>query len=155
MFSIISGELQVSILLILKLVMFSFSHATINNVIFISLRYYHFPINALGQVVMDSIFKSMSWLCFLSIQNYTYAGVQSAGECYCGNEGYDKYEEAGAKCTDPCKGRKSQMCGGDKANGVFELGKLWFISNRFSSDFLCATLNFIISFSINALLKFL
>ncbi|KAL2060445.1 hypothetical protein VTL71DRAFT_9476 [Oculimacula yallundae] len=54
---------------------------------------------------------------------YKYAGVEFGGECYCGNAiknlPLDK-AVAAQECNVPCKGNKSQMCGGPSKIHIFE-----------------------------------
>lgn len=58
-------------------------------------------------------------------EGFVYAGLQMKKHCFCGNTfpkspKYPELEER--KCDKPCKGNKSQTCGGRWANSVYETG---------------------------------
>jgi hypothetical protein len=54
-------------------------------------------------------------------RGYAYAGTQYSYQCFCGNS-YGRSGTA-SNCNMPCKGNKSQTCGGVWANSVYKLAK--------------------------------
>ena len=55
-------------------------------------------------------------------RNFTYAGVQDGGECFCGNS-YGKYGEVPqTECNLACQSDDSETCGGQWRNSVYETG---------------------------------
>ncbi|XP_033124718.1 uncharacterized protein LOC117123028 isoform X2 [Anneissia japonica] len=54
-------------------------------------------------------------------KNFTYAGLQSATQCFCGNEDamYSQHGEA-MSCTANCSGNSSQVCGDVYRNSVYD-----------------------------------
>lgn len=64
-------------------------------------------------------------LCTSACENagYTLAGVEYAGECYCGNEFQNGGVEAGSGCSMVCNGDSSQICGGPDRLTVYTLGE--------------------------------
>ncbi|XP_072036874.1 MAM and LDL-receptor class A domain-containing protein 1-like [Amphiura filiformis] len=64
--------------------------------------------------------------CISHCQSYgsRYAGTQYYHECFCGSDGvsYDRYGQAPeAHCNRPCRGDRSQMCGGSWRMSVYDL----------------------------------
>ncbi|PSN72640.1 WSC-domain-containing protein [Corynespora cassiicola Philippines] len=54
--------------------------------------------------------------------NYKYAGVEYAGECYCGNTLDNDNGPAEDGCDMPCNGNSSQLCGGANRMNLYEFG---------------------------------
>ena len=57
-------------------------------------------------------------------RNFTYAGVQDGGQCFC-DDSFGKYGKVPeSDCYKACQSDASQICGGPWANGVYETGNL-------------------------------
>ena len=56
-------------------------------------------------------------------KGYTYAGVQSNSQCFCGNS-YGKHGiDTISSCSTACTGNNLQVCGGSWRNMVYAVGK--------------------------------
>ena len=53
-------------------------------------------------------------------KNYLYAGVQYAGECFCGNTINPKILKPTTDCNKVCTGDSSQICGGTWRMNIYE-----------------------------------
>ena len=51
--------------------------------------------------------------------NYRYAGLQFGSECWC-SDTYGKYGTSN-RCNTPCTGNAEQICGGPRANSVYDV----------------------------------
>ena len=52
--------------------------------------------------------------------DWAFAGTESHGECYCGNEAPTEIAEEGT-CDRPCSGNSQQICGGHLGMHVYNL----------------------------------
>ncbi|UNI14601.1 (Methyl)glyoxal oxidase [Purpureocillium takamizusanense] len=53
--------------------------------------------------------------------SYTFAGVEYAGECYCGNKISNGGQPADSGCNMPCNGNSSEYCGGSGRLNVYQI----------------------------------
>jgi hypothetical protein len=53
-------------------------------------------------------------------RGFAYAGLQYAGQCFCGNS-YGKHGQKNPQCTMKCMGNPAEVCGGDWANSIYAL----------------------------------
>ena len=71
-------------------------------------------------VITSQLIKEFEAVTEYLFTGYTYAGLQSGVQCWCGDSGYAKYGEP--ECGFPCPGNDEQFCGGDWHNSVYEIG---------------------------------
>jgi hypothetical protein len=65
--------------------------------------------------------------CVAACAGYTYAGVEYAAECYCGNafsNGGGPAPDGFTGCNMPCNGNASEYCGGSNRLDVYQAGKV-------------------------------
>merc|ERR1711962_1471201 len=69
-------------------------------------------------------------------KGYTFAGMQNARECWCGNEAppSDRIRPE-SQCNAQCPGDKSKMCGGPFRMNVYATEKLWRSDGRCGKGF--------------------
>lgn len=59
-------------------------------------------------------------VAYCQSNNYAFAGLEYAGECYCGNTAPASAQAAPeSSCNMPCKGNTAQMCGGSSRLSVY------------------------------------
>lgn len=67
-----------------------------------------------GSVTVDQCVR------YCQAGNYAFAGLEYAGECYCGNAAPPAAQKAAeSTCNMPCKGNTAQMCGGSSRLSVY------------------------------------
>ncbi|CAG8777087.1 14479_t:CDS:2, partial [Acaulospora morrowiae] len=72
-------------------------------------------------------------LAYCSKQNYKYAGLEVATQCFCGNY-YDAFTALSSEdCGSSCGGNNSQICGGPLALSIYEVPPNPVSSNSSSS----------------------
>ncbi|KAK3271023.1 hypothetical protein CYMTET_20605 [Cymbomonas tetramitiformis] len=77
------------------------------------------PVRALHLPALPSMYMSPS-LCAELCYGFEYFGTQSAEECFCGSEDYNRYGPSGG-CDQLCSGDRSVVCGGNWANSVYRM----------------------------------
>ena len=60
---------------------------------------------------------------FCSNKGYVFAGVESADECYCGNNA-PQNQINDSECDEKCSGDHSQICGGAWAISIYTTGNV-------------------------------
>ncbi|CAG8588822.1 4008_t:CDS:2, partial [Acaulospora morrowiae] len=73
-------------------------------------------------------------LAYCSKKNFTYAGLEVATQCFCGNS-YDSFTALSSEdCGSSCGGNNSQLCGGPLALSIYEVLTNPVASNSSSSS---------------------
>lgn len=83
------------------------------------------PLGTSGRDLDGAAFKDPAMtrdrcLSLCADQDFKFSGLQGGSWCFCGNS-YGRYGTRGASCTTQCAGDLSQLCGGEWANGIWEL----------------------------------
>ena len=60
-------------------------------------------------------------ITFCSLNDFSYAGVESEDQCFCGNDSPIQDPISDSECDAKCPGDRTKICGGDWAINVYSV----------------------------------